>query len=216
MENLKQDAPLSTILLILLGFFIPSRPTWFRLVPRRRGRVDGRRGAARVRRRLLRGSAFARPLAESCPRSVSSTPLIEPDVQISCIRLSDRFHATRVGTEMHAAPCARTSWLHLGLRVQLRSEIFELCRGCRLAPISRCVLSLRSTLNQGSFPPRSLPASSVLRAPPTPGPRHAPWACSGRHPACARPPVLRTSPCAHMPRPTTPVEHPAMLRRPSR
>jgi hypothetical protein len=107
----------------------------------------------------------------------------------------------RVGAEVHAAASACTSWLHLGLRVQLRSELFELCRGCRLTPISRCVLSLRSTLNQGPFPPRSLPASQVVWAPPTPGLRHARSACSGRHPAWTRPPVLRTSPCAHMPRP---------------
>src|SRR4051794_4701140 len=52
----------------------------------------GRRGAARVRRRPLRGSASARPLAESHPQPVSSSPLIEPDVRISRIRLSDRFH----------------------------------------------------------------------------------------------------------------------------
>ncbi len=108
------------------------------------------------------GSALARLLAESHPRCVSSTPLIEPDVQISCIRLSDRSHATRVGAEVHVAPSPCTSWFHLGLRVQLRSEFFELCRGCRLTPISRCVHSSRSTLNQGPFPPRSLPASSVL------------------------------------------------------
>ena len=124
--------------------------------------------------------------------------------------------ARRVGADVHAAPTSCTSWLHLGRRVQFRLEIFELCKGCRLTPISRCVLSLRSILNQGPFPPRSLPASSVLRAPPTPGPRHAPSACSGRHPSRTRSPVLRTSPFAHMPRPTTPVEHPAMLRRPSR
>ncbi len=53
----------------------------------------GRRGAARVRRRRLRGSAYACPLAEAHPQSVSSSPLIEPDVRISRIRLSDRFHA---------------------------------------------------------------------------------------------------------------------------
>jgi hypothetical protein len=117
----------------------------------------------------------------------------------------------RVGAEVHVAPSPCTSWLHLGLRVQLRSEFFELCRGCRLTPISRCVHSSRSTLNQGPFPPRSLPASSVVRALPTPGLRHALTACSGRYPAPTRSPVLRTSPCAHMPRPTTPVVHPAML-----
>jgi hypothetical protein len=33
MENLKQDAPLPTIPLIFLGFFIPSRPTLSHLVP---------------------------------------------------------------------------------------------------------------------------------------------------------------------------------------
>jgi hypothetical protein len=215
-QNPKQVALLPANALILHRIVPPPRPVSSRSIPRWRGRVGGRRGTARVRRRLLRRSALARPLAESHPRPVSSTPLIEPDVQFSCIRLSDRSHVGRIGADVHAAPTSCTCWLHLGLRVQLRSEIFELCRGCRLTPISRCVLSSPSILNQGPFPPRSLPASSVVRAPPTPGLRHTLTACSGCHPARTRSPVLRTSPCAHMPRPTTPVECPAMPRRPSR
>ena len=33
------------------------------------------------------------------PQSVSSSPLIEPDVRISRIRLSDRFHASVFGSD---------------------------------------------------------------------------------------------------------------------
>ena len=141
----------------------------------------GRRGAARVRRRQLRGSASARPLAEAHPQPVSSSPLIEPDVRISRIRLSDRFH---VG---HSAQ------LRFGLHVELLLELFELCRGCQAHANLPLVHSLSSTLNQGPFPPRSLPASPVLWAPPTPV-RAMPFRHVRSSPRSHRPPVLRTPP----------------------
>jgi hypothetical protein len=57
-------------------------------------RVGGRRGTHRKVGADRARRAFAHSLTEVFHRSVSSTPLIEPDVQISRVRLSDRFHAT--------------------------------------------------------------------------------------------------------------------------
>jgi hypothetical protein len=70
----------------------------------------------------------------------------------------------------------------------------------RLSPISHSSIPRDSTLNQGPFPPRSLPASQVLRAPPTPV-LATPSRRVRSSPRMHRPPVLRTPPCAHMPRP---------------
>lgn len=55
-------------------------------------RVGGRRGAGRQFGAGDARRAFARVLTEFHHGPVSSTPLIEPDVRISRIRLSDRFH----------------------------------------------------------------------------------------------------------------------------
>lgn len=49
--------------------------------------------------------AFALPLTEGLRESVSYTPLIEPDVRICRIRLSDRFHPIRfIGLSAPGAP----------------------------------------------------------------------------------------------------------------
>jgi len=61
MENPKQDAPLPTILLILLGFAIPSRPTLSHLIPPDSAPEGHIRGTWR------------RPLYRTQPASGSST-----------------------------------------------------------------------------------------------------------------------------------------------
>jgi hypothetical protein len=58
-----------------------------------RRRVAGRRGAGTAGRNRLRRFAHARLLTESCHQPVSSLPLIEPNVRISRIRLTDRVQA---------------------------------------------------------------------------------------------------------------------------
>jgi hypothetical protein len=72
-------------------------------------------------------------------------------------------------------------------------ELFKLRRGFQAHANLPLVHSLSSTLNQGSFPPRSLPASQVLRAPPTPV-RATPFRRVRSSPRPHRPPVLRTPP----------------------
>jgi hypothetical protein len=86
-------------------------------------------------------------------------------------------------------------------------ELFELCRGCQAHANLPLVHSSRSTLNQGPFPPRSLPASKVLWAPPTPV-RATPFRHVRSAPRSHRPPVLRTPPCTHA-APIIPVGHQA-------
>ncbi len=83
--------------------------------------------------------------------------------------------------------------LRFGLHVELLLKLFELCRGCQAHANLPLVHSSRSTLNQGPFPPRSLPASQVLWAPPTPV-RATPSRRVRSSPRSHRPPVLRTPP----------------------
>src|SRR5207253_9929020 len=78
----------------------------------------------------------------------------------------------------------------------LALELFEFCWGCQAHANLPLVHSLRSTLNQGPFPPRSLPASRVLWAPPTPA-LATPCGVLGLHPArtglpCCAPHRLHT------------------------
>ena len=157
----------------------------------------GRRGAAWVRRRPLRGFASALPLAESYPQPVSSSPLIEPDVRISRIRLSDRFH---VG---HSAPTAR-----FGLHVELLLELFELCRGCQALANLPLVHSSRKHSEPGP-----LPSTVVTRFPGTMGPSdswacHALSACSVFTPHAQVSRVAHSTFCTHA-APITPVGHQA-------
>jgi len=150
---------------------------------------SGRRGAAWVRRRPLRGFASALPLAESYPQPVSPSPLIEPDVRISRIRLSDRFH---VG---HSAPTAR-----FGLHVELLLELFELCRGCQALANLPLVHSSRKHSEPGP-----LPSTVVTRFPGTMGPSDS-WACHALSACSVFTPLAQASRVAHstvarMPRP---------------
>ena len=103
------------------------------------------------------GLSVAGPFVCRCLTSLTMLrfhfPLIEPDVRISRIRLSDRNHATR---------------LRLRDLRERRPERLNRCGGDRLSPISW--LSPLRTLSLNSAPSlhRRYPASSVLRASPPP------------------------------------------------
>jgi hypothetical protein len=62
-------------------------------VPLKSGRVEAKRGGVQARRRRRRTAPFRARSRREGHHSVSPSPLIEPDVTISVIRLSDGFHA---------------------------------------------------------------------------------------------------------------------------
>jgi hypothetical protein len=63
----------------------------YRKIQESTGRVEDARGGVQDRRRLLRAASFVATLAEKSIARLAS-PLIEPDVTVSVIRLSDGFH----------------------------------------------------------------------------------------------------------------------------
>jgi hypothetical protein len=120
------------------------------------------------------------------PRSPSlrfSPPLIEPDVTISVIRLSDGFH----GRHSQAIP--------LGRRVQRPLEPPEFCGGCQARANPPPLGSSKRTPNQGPFPPLALP--SFLG---TMGPSDACLARPPKEPVPGRPGRATGLPCCQSPR----------------
>jgi hypothetical protein len=78
-----------------LAVALASAPVRFKTILALKTRMESRR-EARYRQESqsrLRRRAFACLLTEALRWPVSSTPLIEPDVRICRIRLSDRFHS---------------------------------------------------------------------------------------------------------------------------
>jgi hypothetical protein len=67
-------------------------------VPIKRCRVEERRDGVQGRRRQSRATSFVAALAEK-PITRFRSPLIEPDVTISVIQLSDGFHMRACATE---------------------------------------------------------------------------------------------------------------------
>ncbi len=82
------------------------------------GRVEAKRGSVQARRRRVRTSPFRACSRREGHHSVSPAPLIEPDVTISVIRLSDGFHATACAAAdarasvatRHPAPRKQPAW----------------------------------------------------------------------------------------------------------
>ena len=96
-------------------------------------------------------------------------PLIKPDVQLSCIRLSDRALAVRPhqgGSHLPAFAAAYRSFMIRNAHSGLLDIRVPRDRGS----ISSNLLISLLTLNQGPFAPRSLLASWLLRTSPSPQP----------------------------------------------
>jgi hypothetical protein len=82
------------------------------------GRVEAERGGVQARRRRMRAAPFRTRSRREGHHSVSPSPLIEPDVTISVIRLSDGFHVTacaatdaRVSAAIgHPVPQTHVAW----------------------------------------------------------------------------------------------------------
>ena len=85
------------------------------------------------------------------------SPLIEPDVRISRIRLSDwlhrQAHARKHGPQ--ASSARRTLYLRLSTQLSLKDP--ALFGVCRLSPITFTSPSLKARQKSGSFPPPALP-----------------------------------------------------------
>ena len=99
-------------------------------------------------------------------QSTTPSPLVEPDVQISRIRLSRKLSPQRSTLARQKASLAE------GQSQGLRRELFpNLAAGSSVGGLASKRNSLPLTpacLRPGPFAPRSLPASSLLWAGPTP------------------------------------------------
>ena len=89
------------------------------------------------------------------------SPLIEPDVRISRIRLSDWLHRMAHG-RLSPAGVLRGMGFRLCLRptTELSLKDPDLSGVCRLTPITRSSLSSKAYQKSGTFPPPELPGFS--------------------------------------------------------
>ena len=132
--------------------------------------VESRAGAvAAGRGELLLPAAFASaPVPRSSPWPRFLPPLIEPDVRISRIRLSDQAPPQGVREGDFGS--------RLAFRYSLRCSVWIFLGVARLIVNRLCpVLLRRHPGTRAPSLPRHYPASSVLRAPPPPAPARRPW-----------------------------------------
>ena len=124
------------------------------------------------------------------------SPLIEPDVPISGIRLSDWFHRMARGRLSPASVLhGRCSERYLRHAIELPLKDPDPHRCCQAHRQSPDPLRLRKAHQKsGAFPPRSYPASSVLCPCPTPAAAAAHVGVRGRYPRRDGSPPLPGSP----------------------
>ena len=159
-----------------------------------------RTGGAYCARRL------SRPRSPRSPSLRFSSPLIEPDVTISVIRLSDGFHV-----EACAGASRGRTGSCLALHVERSLEPPDLLGGCQAHANPPVLSSSQRTPNQGSFPPPALPGFIGRMSPSD--------ACRARPPVRAlpdRPGSPTGLPCCKSPRAYVLRPLPRRAGRPSR